>query len=345
MRGGIRRRLVVLFTSFAAVIGLVAIVAVLTVYHRVEDAFVGARLQEALGSRPELGDEDPLAAETPSVIYVGEVEAAPEPFAERLEGEPAGRYEWELAGREAHALVTAERPPRVAIYSVSEVEAREQWLEVLLWSGFGAVFLSAFLLARSLAVRTVAPVEELTARISDAGLGVLPTGLNEGLGEDEVAVLAATLDEAGARLQASIERERRFLREASHELRTPITVIQGAYDLLAESVEPADEAGRRRLARIGRSLRRIDLSLSSLLAIARAEHRAAVDRTSSAQDLEDVIAEARSIAPPGVEVEVQIARHPWLVAAPTVSVPRRGALEPAPQRPREHPTRSGECLR
>ena len=58
-----------------------------------------------------------------------------------------------------------------------------------------------------------------------------------------VAALARTLNRMIDRLEAGFERERRFFNEASHELRTPVTICRG--DL--------EGAGRRR--RSARGLR------------------------------------------------------------------------------------------
>jgi two-component system OmpR family sensor kinase len=43
--------------------------------------------------------------------------------------------------------------------------------------------------------------------------------------ETELGQVASALNDAFDRLQASIDRERRFAADASHELRTPLTTI------------------------------------------------------------------------------------------------------------------------
>jgi two-component system, OmpR family, sensor kinase len=56
---------------------------------------------------------------------------------------------------------------------------------------------------------------------------------------DEIGVLGATFNRMLARLDAAFRRERRFISEASHELRTPITICRGHLEVLGPNPEPA----------------------------------------------------------------------------------------------------------
>lgn len=70
-------------------------------------------------------------------------------------------------------------------------------------------------------------------------------------GSDELGVLAGTIEKTLERISAFVVRERDFTGSASHELRTPITVITGALELLEQS-DLSDE-DRRAVDRIRRS--------------------------------------------------------------------------------------------
>jgi len=59
-------------------------------------------------------------------------------------------------------------------------------------------------------------------------------------GSDPVSHLAATLNRMLERLQQAFDRERRFIREASHELRTPITVSRGHLEVLGRDADPSE---------------------------------------------------------------------------------------------------------
>src|SRR6266496_5936807 len=63
------------------------------------------------------------------------------------------------------------------------------------------------------------------------------------LGKNELSTLAATFNEMLASLQESYQRQQRFVADASHELRAPITSIRCNLDLLAKAPDlPAEEA-------------------------------------------------------------------------------------------------------
>jgi signal transduction histidine kinase len=60
--------------------------------------------------------------------------------------------------------------------------------------------------------------------------------------ETAAATLGRTLNAMLARLEASYRRERLFLRQTSHELRTPITICRGHLEVLGPEPEPEDLA-------------------------------------------------------------------------------------------------------
>jgi two-component system, OmpR family, sensor kinase len=58
--------------------------------------------------------------------------------------------------------------------------------------------------------------------------------------KDEVGLLAASFNRMLVRLDAAFRRERRFISEASHELRTPITICRGHLEVLGPNPEPGE---------------------------------------------------------------------------------------------------------
>ncbi len=84
----------------------------------------------------------------------------------------------------------------------------------------------------------------------------------------DVAVLAEVLYGFASRIAGYNERERNFTRDASHELRSPLTVIKMSADMLAD--EPAlGEFGQRSVQRIKRATREMEALVEALLILAR----------------------------------------------------------------------------
>ncbi len=122
----------------------------------------------------------------------------------------------------------------------------------------GAIaLLAGSLLAWLVAGRVLRPVRattELARRITESDLSErIP-----GRGRDEVSDLAVTFNGMLDRLEGAMTAQRRFLADAGHELRTPITVIQGNLDTLTPG-GPDDEETLSVVAdEIGRMSRLVD---------------------------------------------------------------------------------------
>lgn len=83
-----------------------------------------------------------------------------------------------------------------------------------------------------------------------------------------IASLARGLHGFATRIAGYTERERNFTRDASHELRSPLTVIKMSVDMLAEEQSLSD-FGERSLQRIRRSTREMEALVEALLILAR----------------------------------------------------------------------------
>lgn len=84
----------------------------------------------------------------------------------------------------------------------------------------------------------------------------------------DVQVLAGALHTFATRLEEFVERERNFTRDASHELRSPLTVIKGAADMLLDEEELSPFAARQ-VMRMKRSAREMEALMEALLILAR----------------------------------------------------------------------------
>jgi two-component system, OmpR family, sensor kinase len=84
----------------------------------------------------------------------------------------------------------------------------------------------ASLLGYALAATGLRPVEAMRRRAQEVSLSRADDRLPLPAAHDEVRRLGETLNEMLDRLRRSFERERRFVADASHELRTPVAVIK-----------------------------------------------------------------------------------------------------------------------
>ncbi len=84
----------------------------------------------------------------------------------------------------------------------------------------------------------------------------------------DVASLARGLHGFATRIADYNQRERNFTRDASHELRSPLTVIKMSVDMLAEE-EGLSDFGARSVSRIKRAAREMEVLVEALLILAR----------------------------------------------------------------------------
>ncbi len=137
----------------------------------------------------------------------------------------------------------------------------------------GAAAIVIVLLASYLAgVRVSAPLRRMAAVASRVDAGDLNPRMdvNSSRG-DEVQVLGDAFNHMLDRLAEAFARQREFVADASHELRTPITVIRGQLEVLAAQSDPSagevERVNRLVQAEIARTTRLID----DLLVLAQAD--------------------------------------------------------------------------
>ena len=93
----------------------------------------------------------------------------------------------------------------------------------LLAASFGGFFL---------AKKSLAPITEMSRKAEDITAKNLHERLPVKNERDELGSLASKFNELLSRLDASFEQQRRFMADASHELRTPIAIVRGEADVI-----------------------------------------------------------------------------------------------------------------
>jgi signal transduction histidine kinase len=162
---------------------------------------------------------------------------------------------------------------------------------LLLWAilGLGIVTALGLLLGWALSGRMLRPlrtIRDTTRRISEANLHerLALTGPQG----DELRDLGDTIDGLLGRLETAFEAQRRFVQNAAHELRTPITMMRTSLDVATgKPIGVTPEVGV--LAhRLGEGLDQAERLLEGFLALTRAQTGAVGDRVPLS--LPDVVA-------------------------------------------------------
>jgi signal transduction histidine kinase len=129
-----------------------------------------------------------------------------------------------------------------------------------------SVLIIASGLAWVVAGRVLAPLRLLT----DTARSISESDLTRRIpssGTDEIAELAATFNAMLDRLEAAFATQRAFVSDASHELRTPITIIRGHLELLGD--DPAER--RETVEIVTDELDRMNRFVDDLLLLAKSE--------------------------------------------------------------------------
>jgi two-component system, OmpR family, sensor kinase len=118
--------------------------------------------------------------------------------------------------------------------------------------------------------RNLAPLDSMAAQAARITANNLDARLEIGGAAAELSTLAASFNELLARIDQSFEGMRRFVADASHELRTPVAVIRGEADVVLSNERSAAEY-RESLAIILDESRRLSILVDDLLNLARAD--------------------------------------------------------------------------
>ena len=108
-------------------------------------------------------------------------------------------------------------------------------LRVAAGVGLGMLLVGS-VLAWLLADRVLRPVKTVTESARSISGGDLSRRIPVS-GHDEIGVLAQTFNDMLARLETAFETQQRFVNDAGHELRTPITIVRGHLELLDDDPE------------------------------------------------------------------------------------------------------------
>jgi signal transduction histidine kinase len=189
--------------------------------------------------------------------------------------------------------VTVRGAPAAILVAASLDDAAELTAAAgpVLGLGLPALLAIVGLITWFLTGRALAPVEGMRAEAEQISAGELQRRLPVPAADDEIGRLAHTLNAMLGRLESASLRQRRFVADASHELRSPLATLRSIADTLDREGSHGDEA----VADIRTEVDRLQHLVDDLLFLAREDEtppllRAEVDLD---QTIRGVAAELR----------------------------------------------------
>jgi len=161
----------------------------------------------------------------------------------------------------------------VAASPLSEIDRSVDALVDLLWLGVPVVVIVVGLLAWVLIGRALRPIEAIRSEVEAISATTIDRRVPEPGTGDEVDRLARTMNGMLDRLEHAADRQRRFVSDASHELRSPVATIRTELEVALANADGADwpSVARGVLAED----ERLEWLLSDLLELARLDEATA----------------------------------------------------------------------
>ena len=121
--------------------------------------------------------------------------------------------------------------------------------------------------------RLLQPIRSMTDTVKSIEVSDLGTRLEVSSTKDELSELAVTFNHMLERIQQGFDQQQRFVSDASHELRTPVTVIRGYADMLSRWGRHDEETLQEGLEAIGSEAENMQELIEKLLFLARADQK------------------------------------------------------------------------
>jgi signal transduction histidine kinase len=236
-----------------------------------EDALLDTQTRFELDNIRKLLDQDPAAALPGSAsltVYL-ESRRAARPVPGYLANlDPGVHHDIRLEDKAVHILVEDYNDDRIYLqYDVTEIERSEDLLLLILASAWIVLLVLIFFIARILSRRLSGPISRLSQELSQIEPGQRGIRLGEHYADDEVGRIAQAFDSYTAKMDDYVEKQHAFAAMASHELRSPLTIVQTSADLIASRHGDADTLPH--LNKIRRAASNMANMIHALLAVTR----------------------------------------------------------------------------
>jgi signal transduction histidine kinase len=291
-RRRLRSRIVLSFLIFGTLLSVLFALSTLFLQNYLEDELIGSTLEQELDDYINQLRLDPTVVEPFYTRIQGYVTRPGDPN-QTVDADirelPVGVHNVSIGSAVFKAAVRKDDDLwAFLIYDLTENQRLKSQLLVALIGVVLVFSLLSFTLGAWSSRRVMKPVTDLADRLESLDGEGKPVKLSSQFADDEVGQLAMALDSYAERLHQLVERDREFNADVSHELRSPLTVITGATELLLAQPD-LDPKVRTRMLRIARAARQSADITTALLHLVRAEQ--GIDKQSSAQNVGQVVQE------------------------------------------------------
>jgi two-component system, OmpR family, sensor kinase len=163
---------------------------------------------------------------------------------------------------------------RIVVVAAESLADRNELLEdtragflVAIAVGLLLAWIGGYLLAR----RSLRPVVRMSHRAAAIGATSLGERLPVANPRDELGQLATAFNQLLARLDFEFDRQRRFMADASHELRTPVAIMRGEADIALSLDDRSPDEYRSALQVVRDEGRRLSRIVADLFLLARSD--------------------------------------------------------------------------
>lgn len=272
------RRIVWLFCLFTLLLSGVFSLISFTLMYTIEDRFIEKDIEreaQFLASEYANSGQWPSSVSHNYQLHFSK-NTFPEDIRETAIAEPQRK---EFFGREGRHYHLYRYPDHQSVFLIAEVSEdlmvrhiRDRVIKFLVVSTL-IIATIACLLAWLLGTRTTRPLKKLAALVSRVAPESIPQNFSQQFPNNEVGVLANTLEHTLQRLEHALVREQSFTRDASHELRTPLAVIKNAVELARTQPQSTPE-NQSLYNQIFNAADQMQTTVNTLLMLAREEHLA-----------------------------------------------------------------------
>ncbi len=320
----LRWRIILVFSLYSLILAVLMVGSIFFATRVAEEYSLKKRLvleaeqyirgMKEMRSSPMLtGTELPIPSSPYMTLYYGEELLPKWAGSELYELEP-GEYK-RTNEKQRYHIAIRELPDGerfYLLYNVTTIDSNREhtvMLRRVLVVTILPVGLFGLFLGLMTAHKSISPVVRLVGIVRKSKEdNVFPENFSSGFQNDEIGLLAQTLEHAIEEMQSSLEREKAFARDASHELRTPVTTTRGALELLKKSPATQNEHDQKLLGRIDRASSNMEHLIQSFLWLSRQERELVTGECFPHEVVQEVI-ESHAYLIRNREIDIVIEKH------------------------------------